>query len=109
YSVGNSPGDVAAADFDGDGSLDLAFVSMKSNDLTILINDGQGGFGLAGIYQVDATPIAVVPGDFNSDGKVDLVIGYYNFTNTNVTTLLGNGDGTFQNPVDYAADIGPVG
>jgi hypothetical protein len=109
YSIGNGTGDVAAADFDGDGHLDLAIVSMKSNDLTILLNDGQGGFGLAGVYPLDATPIAVVPGDFNRDGKADLVIGYYNFTNTNITTLLGNGDGSFQAPVDYRADVGPVG
>jgi hypothetical protein len=109
YLVGNGPSDIAIGDYDGDGHPDLAVVSMRSNDLTILLNDGQGGFNVSAIYKLDATPIAVLPGDFNGDGKIDFVIGYYNFTNTNITTLLGNGDGTFQNPVDYPADLGPVG
>ncbi|HLJ93499.1 MAG TPA: VCBS repeat-containing protein, partial [Gemmataceae bacterium] len=107
-SVGSGTADIAAADFNGDGAPDLAVVSMGSSDVTILLNDGQGGFYMNAAYPVDATPIAAVPADFNSDGKMDLVIGYYNFTNTKVTTLLGNGDGTFQSPADYTADIGPV-
>src|SRR5579863_2720775 len=44
--------------------------------------------------------------DFNGDGKLDLVGGSY--LSTAVSILLGNGDGTFQPPVDYALSNGPT-
>ena len=40
-----------------------------------------------------ANPICIVVGDFNGDGKSDIAIA--NHTNSSVTVLLGNGDGTF--------------
>lgn len=62
------------ADLDGDGNLDLA--SQDSTRMSILLGDGLGGFGplqvltgSTGAYQPDA----VVAGDFNADGRTDLV------------------------------------
>jgi hypothetical protein len=46
-------------------------------------------------------------GDFNGDGKPDLVVASNMFNGQgNVSVLLGNGDGTFRSPVTYAADKG---
>ena len=60
-----------------------------------------------------STPSAVV-GDFNGDGKLDLAVAdggsELNFDVTDpggVSVLLGNGDGTFQPAVEYAAGISP--
>ena len=42
---------------------------------------------------------AVAVGDFNGDGKLDLVIA--NYWGGNFSILLGNGNGTFQSQVKY--------
>ncbi|MGA7498558.1 MAG: VCBS repeat-containing protein, partial [Isosphaeraceae bacterium] len=48
-----------------------------------------------------SAPISIVAGDFNGDGRTDLAVA--NFNDNDVSVLLGNGDGTFQNQVRYAA------
>src|SRR5439155_7801892 len=110
--VGRGTADIAVGDFNGDGAPDLSVVSLNSDDVLIFLNDGQGGFyGPVDMHQLapGAGGVAVVVADFNQDGNLDLVIGYYNTSPTygNVTLLLGNGDGTFQEPMDYAGDSGP--
>ncbi len=53
-------------------------------------------------YPIDAGPVSVVVGDFNSDGVPDLVTP--NFQANSVSVLLGNGDGTFQAVRNSAAN-----
>src|SRR5271166_510131 len=50
-------------------------------------------------------PDALVAGDFTGDGHTDLAVA--NYYSNDVSVLLGNGDGTFQNQVRYAAGLGP--
>ena len=50
-------------------------------------------------------PTAIVAGDFNGDGRLDLAVA--NYGDDTVSVLLGNGDGTFQPQVTYAVGIGP--
>jgi len=51
------------------------------------------------------SPFAVAGGDFNGDGKKDLAVA--GAGSGVVSILLGNGDGTFQPHVDYAAGAFP--
>jgi len=49
-------------------------------------------------YTVGDYPRSVATGDFNGDGKLDLVVANYEGT---ISVLLGNGNGTFQPVVNY--------
>lgn len=60
-------------------------------------------------YATGPTPFSVAVGDFNGDGRPDLVVTNSAANAGNgVSVLLGNGDGTFQAHVDYAASSRPT-
>ena len=103
YTVGEGPDSVAVADFNGDGKLDLA-VTNYAGSISILLGNGDGTFQPATtIYFSQTTPNAVAAGDLNGDGKQDLVVAGKGATIDTISVFLGNGDGTFQSPVNYPA------
>ncbi len=90
---------VVVADFNGDGKLDLATanncISGPTCGVSILLGNGDGTFQGPVTYPAGPAPDAIVAGDFNGDGKLDLAAAdYYDAA----SILLGNGDGTFQAP-----------
>ena len=100
-TTGSNPLAFVAGDFNGDGKVDLAVANYRSNNLTILLGNGDGGF-----TATDATPAtgsfpaAIVAGDFNKDGKLDLAVDNQCGTGGactagTVTILLGDGTGNF--------------
>src|SRR4029077_1641654 len=62
-------------------------------------------FAPATSYPVGTSPAAVAVGDFNGDGKPDIAVA--NTGSSNVSILLGNGDGTFQSAVEFNAGNSP--
>jgi hypothetical protein len=96
---------VAVGDFNGDGKLDLAVANASSNNVSVLLGNGTGGFGAATNYAVGAPPHSVAVGDFNGDGTLDLAVG--NNGSNNVSVLLGNGTGGFGTATNYAAGSSP--
>ena len=87
------------ADVDGDNKLDVLVPNFAGNKVTVMLGDGNGAFTLkSSPATVSNNPIDIGVGDFNSDGKLDMVvatIGSSSNGNT-VDVLMGNGDGTFQ-------------
>ena len=49
--------------------------------------------------------VALAVSDFNDDGKLDLAVG--NISSSNVSVLLGNGDGTFQAAINFGNQLHP--
>lgn len=95
---------VAVGDFNMDGKLDLAVVNATTLNVSILLGNGEGTFQTAVNYPVGLVAFSLLVADFNGDGKLDLAVG--DITNngpSNVSILLGNGDGTFQTAVSYIA------
>jgi hypothetical protein len=85
---------LAAADFDGDGNVDL--LGAGSDKAAFLAGDGEGGFDPArrDPLRTNGEYREIEPADLNGDGNLDLVVAQGDFEQS-VATFLGNGDGTF--------------
>jgi hypothetical protein len=92
YDVGTDPRAVVAADFNNDGQIDLATANHDSNNVSVLLGDGVGGFGAAQNFAGGWYPRSLAVADFNGDSKLDLVEADYH----GVVVLKGNADGTFE-------------
>lgn len=88
-SAGASPGDVTAADLDGDGRLDL--VVAAAGTLTVFRGDGAGGFRRSSAAAAGEGPTGLVTGDFDEDGRIDVLTA--NHETRYVTLLFGDGKG----------------
>ena len=87
---------VVLADFNGDGKLDIAVSNFTSNTISVFLNQGNGVFGSPVITPV-TVPVGlgpIVEGDFNEDGKPDLIASTIAGAQVDII-LLGKGDGTF--------------
>ena len=69
--VGKEPTDALAADLDGDGDVDLAIAESRSDQVSIFVNDGAGGFARR-TAAVGMGPRGLSAGDFDGDGRLDL-------------------------------------
>jgi hypothetical protein len=90
---------VAAADFDKDGNVDIA--AAYYDYLDIYKGSGDGTFAWLASYEYDLNVSPLDNYDFNGDGNQDLVAANFGSAGAEVAILLGNGDGSFADPVIY--------
>jgi hypothetical protein len=84
-SMDNGPSNVSLGDFDEDGDFDIATANTVANTVSVRLNNGSGIFASRTDYPGGAGGIAV--GDFNGDGRADIVSSRYGYA--------GGGDGTY--------------
>jgi hypothetical protein len=101
------PASAAAADFNGDGNIDVAIRyqfaagwARYSNTITVHFGDGAGHFSAGLPLTTGEGPQGLTTGDFNFDGNQDLLV-----SSCGLWLHVGNGDGTFQPPLER--DISP--
>jgi FG-GAP-like repeat/Abnormal spindle-like microcephaly-assoc'd, ASPM-SPD-2-Hydin len=107
YDVGPGSGPLAVSDLNGDGNPDLVVINgacpnnLCSDSLSVLFGNGDGTFQAPVNYDTPPSPVGIVLGDFNGDGKLDIAtLDQSDSTGSCscVAVLIGNGDGTFQEP-----------
>jgi hypothetical protein len=117
-SGGSGVYSVAVEDFRGDGKLDIVVANcgisscsnVQDGSVGVLLGNGDGTFQTAVTYGSGGIEtFSVSVGDFNGDGKPDIVVTNCGSSNCSgvqtgiVGVLLGNGDGTFQTAVTYGS------
>ena len=97
---------IASADLNGDHRMDLVGTDSDNDSVTVLINSG-AGFGPPTSYYVPDGPKAVVLGDFDLDGHID--VATENYFSYNVSVLENDGHGGLLPPVNFPLDTPPYG
>lgn len=108
----STPISVVVKDLNADGKPDIAATSsgaqgfLKQAYVTVLINNGAGGFNSADYPNLDAGGMIGV-GDFNNDNQPDLVVtSGFILVGSNldgVSILTNNGNGQFKAPISFSA------
>jgi Calx-beta domain/FG-GAP-like repeat len=100
FPVGSNPLSLATGNFNGDTDPDLAVANYLSNNVSILIGNGAGGFTGPTSLAAGGRPASVAVGDFNRDTKLDLAVA--NLFTKNISILIGDGLGGFTGPTNFA-------
>jgi hypothetical protein len=79
----------------GNGTLDLIVASFNTNQIAVLLGNGNGTFQPPVLYtsgSAQNTPTSLTTGDFNHDGNLDVAVA--NTVDNTISILLGNGSGS---------------
>lgn len=87
------------SDFNRDGNTDIAVVNINSNNVSILLGNGDGTYGPQQLVTVGGTPRGNAVLDADGDGDIDII--NTNYTSANLSLLINNGSGVFAAPIFF--------
>jgi hypothetical protein len=119
FSAGHGSSEVAVADLDRDGKPDLVVTDALSNTVSVLPGNGDGTFQAPRQFEVGAfapAPAAtnngipnfgraVAVADVSGGGMPDVIVT--NYASSDISVLLGRGDGTFEPQRRFQATVSP--
>lgn len=112
-TTGTSETAVMIADANNDGILDAFIGCYQSNEIVLLLGDGNGGFNFSSRSALNGPPWAIVVGDINGDGNVDVAACLSSANRIGI--IFGDGSGGLGAVTNYlsgsfplAIDIGDV-
>ena len=96
---------LAAGDVDGDGYPDLVVANQDSDNVSVLLNKGNGAFEATVTWPAGSRPRAVLAEDLDGSNGVDLLV--VNESANNVVVRLNDGSGTFDLEASFTVGTSP--
>ncbi|MBW4463854.1 MAG: VCBS repeat-containing protein [Pegethrix bostrychoides GSE-TBD4-15B] len=108
FRVGGAPNALASGDFNKDGQLDLLTANSKvgANSLSVLLGSNSGFQSASSLSVKGQQPFAVVTGDFDRDGNLDILSA--DTASSTVSLFLGRGNSSFLSPSQFFVGSSPV-
>ncbi len=106
YSIGGCPRAVDLGDLNQDGNLDAVMANPESDNIAVLLGNGEGIFEPAVNYTVGDGPSSVEVVTLAGDNIPDLIVA--NTLSDDISVLLGVGDGSFRQTQPIGTGNGPV-